>query len=60
MDLQGLRGLQDHPWDDNEENERFLYETLRGSISDAYGHHSIENHFNMSLTSSGVAIFHQN
>ncbi|RWR74584.1 LOW QUALITY PROTEIN: putative wall-associated receptor kinase-like protein 16 [Cinnamomum micranthum f. kanehirae] len=32
VDQQGLRGLQDHPWVDNEENERFLYETLRGSV----------------------------
>ncbi|RWR74589.1 putative wall-associated receptor kinase-like protein 16 [Cinnamomum micranthum f. kanehirae] len=33
VDLQGLRGLQDHPWVDNEENERFSYDTLRGSTS---------------------------
>lgn len=53
VDLQGLTGFQDHPWIVNEEDQRFLYETLRGSIIDAYGHHSMENHFNISLTSSG-------
>ncbi|XXG50324.1 hypothetical protein AAC387_Pa02g4358 [Persea americana] len=53
VDLQGLRGYEDHPWANNDENERFLCHTLQASIGDDNGHYRIENHF-ISVFETGV------
>ncbi|XXG50356.1 hypothetical protein AAC387_Pa02g4386 [Persea americana] len=52
VDLQGLRGLQNHPSVHDQETEKLLCETSQGCTEDAGGQNSISEHFDISLTLS--------
>ncbi|RWR74586.1 putative wall-associated receptor kinase-like protein 16 [Cinnamomum micranthum f. kanehirae] len=52
VDLQGLRGFQDHPRFHDQESERLLCKTSQGCTEDSGGQYSMGNHFDMSLTLS--------
>ena len=51
VELQGLRGFQDHPWVNNniEENESLLGGASRGFTSEASGQYSLENSLSSTL-----------
>ncbi|XXG50342.1 hypothetical protein AAC387_Pa02g4374 [Persea americana] len=52
VDLQGLRGLQNHPSVYDQETEKLLCETSQDCTEDSNGQYSIRSHFDISLTLS--------
>ncbi|RWR74592.1 wall-associated receptor kinase 5-like protein [Cinnamomum micranthum f. kanehirae] len=52
VDLQGLRGFQNHHSVHDQESEKLLCETSQGCKEDAGGQYSVSGHFDISLTLS--------
>ncbi|RWR74593.1 Protein kinase domain-containing protein [Cinnamomum micranthum f. kanehirae] len=52
VDLQALRGLQNHPSVHDQETEKLLCETSQDCTEDTGGQYSIRSHFDISLTLS--------
>ncbi|RWR74596.1 wall-associated receptor kinase 3-like protein [Cinnamomum micranthum f. kanehirae] len=52
IDLQGLRGFQNHHSVHDQETEKLLCETSQGCKEDAGGQYSVSGHFDISLTLS--------